>query len=301
VKRASDTYVHSGAGGTKCHKICAYEHCPSPLHSKKWRMVTTGTSAGGRDWEPLVGKTLCDSCYSTYRKHGTFVRSIRTNEGWSRSGTPCAHFRRVREKARDTGRSGGAWRPRLPEIVTHTIPSPTPHPARRPPPPRALTATGAGSKAVVARNGDTRRAGAGADGARERTGNKDQSKTVSPRVPRSPKRPRAFIDDANAAPSKRPGRKAALKSRLWWRPSKPGAPAELGEHELLDAVAILTSLQNSLPCHDVGDGDDADAEAQVCGLILGERHGVRGAFCRVPLPLYCKGSVCGRGAATSSW
>jgi hypothetical protein len=67
--------------------MCAYELCPSPLHSKKWRVVTAGTCAGGRDWEPLVGQTLCDSCYSTYRKHGTFVRSVRTNEGWSRTGT----------------------------------------------------------------------------------------------------------------------------------------------------------------------------------------------------------------------
>ena len=81
-----------GAGG--CAKIpklppkrCAYEMCPSPLLSKKWRIVTSDTSAGGHQrWEPLVGQTLCDSCYSTYRKHGTFIRSIRTNDGWSRTG-----------------------------------------------------------------------------------------------------------------------------------------------------------------------------------------------------------------------
>lgn len=70
--------------GVKGQKMCCYQHCPSPLHSKKWRVVTPGTSAGGRDWEPLVDQTLCDSCYSTYRKHGTFVRSVRTNEGWFR-------------------------------------------------------------------------------------------------------------------------------------------------------------------------------------------------------------------------
>ena len=70
--------------GIKGQKMCCYQLCPSPLHSKKWRIVTPGTSAGGRDWEPLVGQTLCDSCYSTYRKHGTFVRSVRTNEGWFR-------------------------------------------------------------------------------------------------------------------------------------------------------------------------------------------------------------------------
>ena len=32
-----------------------------------------------------MGQTLCDSCYSTYRKHGTFVRSVRTNDGWLRA------------------------------------------------------------------------------------------------------------------------------------------------------------------------------------------------------------------------
>jgi len=72
------------APGFKGQKMCCYTQCPSPLHSKKWRVVTKGTSAGARDWAPLVGQTLCDSCYSTFRKHGTFIRSVRTNEGWFR-------------------------------------------------------------------------------------------------------------------------------------------------------------------------------------------------------------------------
>eukprot|EP00960_Hanusia_phi_P048412 758931-Hanusia_phi.AAC.8 len=71
-------------GVSKVQKVCAYEFCPSPLHSNKWRLVTPDTTAGGRDWHPLLGMTLCDSCYSTYRKHGTFIRSVRTAEGWAR-------------------------------------------------------------------------------------------------------------------------------------------------------------------------------------------------------------------------
>ena len=71
-------------GVSKLQKVCAYEFCPSPLHSNKWRLVTPDTTAGGRDWQPLLGMTLCDSCYSTYRKHGTFIRSVRTAEGWAR-------------------------------------------------------------------------------------------------------------------------------------------------------------------------------------------------------------------------
>ena len=73
----------SAAG--KPQNMCMYELCPSPMHSNKWRTVTSTTGAGGRDWSALCGKTLCDSCYSTYRKHGTFVRSVRTDEGWVRS------------------------------------------------------------------------------------------------------------------------------------------------------------------------------------------------------------------------
>lgn len=68
----------------KQHKVCFYEQCPSPLQSNKWRIVTAGTTAGSRAWGELVGKTLCDSCYSTFRKHGTLVRSVRTPEGWAR-------------------------------------------------------------------------------------------------------------------------------------------------------------------------------------------------------------------------
>ncbi|KAJ1488058.1 hypothetical protein T484DRAFT_1784529, partial [Baffinella frigidus] len=74
---------------------CAYECCPSrggpsrgsarAREKDKWRVVTPDTTAGGRDWTALAGKTLCDSCYSTFRKHGTLVRSVRTPEGWTRS------------------------------------------------------------------------------------------------------------------------------------------------------------------------------------------------------------------------
>jgi len=70
--------------GIKGQKMCCFTQCPSPMHSKKWRVVTKGTRAGARDWAPLLGQTLCDSCYSTFRKHGTFTRSVRTNKGWSR-------------------------------------------------------------------------------------------------------------------------------------------------------------------------------------------------------------------------
>ncbi len=76
--------VAAKAASCKPQRMCMYEHCPSPMHSSKWRVVTATTVAGGRDWQTLFGMTLCDSCYSTYRKHGTFIRSVRTTEGWAR-------------------------------------------------------------------------------------------------------------------------------------------------------------------------------------------------------------------------
>ena len=66
---------------------CCYQHCPSPLRSTwnrrkqtwTWRVITPNTSAGGHDWGPLVGQTLCNACYSTYCHSGTLVRALPTN------------------------------------------------------------------------------------------------------------------------------------------------------------------------------------------------------------------------------
>lgn len=82
AKQVRKTVVKSA--NCKPQRTCLYEHCPSPMHSSKWRVVTATTVAGNRDWQSLFGMTLCDSCYSTYRKHGTFIRSVRTAEGWAR-------------------------------------------------------------------------------------------------------------------------------------------------------------------------------------------------------------------------
>jgi len=81
----------TGRGGAgKPQMQCAYESCPRPPNAKstKWRLVTPGTTAGGRDWSAYTGTTLCDGCYSTFRKHGTFSRSVRTGPGSSSMWVP---------------------------------------------------------------------------------------------------------------------------------------------------------------------------------------------------------------------
>jgi len=42
--------VQASSLGHKMCKMCANGLCPSPMRSKKWRVVTAGTSAGARDW-----------------------------------------------------------------------------------------------------------------------------------------------------------------------------------------------------------------------------------------------------------
>lgn len=106
--KSTSTKASSGAMAGKQHRVCFYEQCPSPLQSNKWRIVTCGTTAGGRAWGSLVGKTLCDSCYSTFRKHGTLVRSVRTPEGWARLDGDGTVYRPNNPK--------GAGRKRLPHL-----------------------------------------------------------------------------------------------------------------------------------------------------------------------------------------
>lgn len=192
------------SSGCKGQKVCAYEMCPSPLHSKKWRIVTSGTSAGGRDWEPLVGQTLCDSCYSTYRKHGTFVRSVRTGEGWSRSG------------------NGEAESVSVKSMSSHV-------------------------EALVCEKAEKPR------------------KVPQQRTQRATKRPRwGEADDTSKGEDSRPkrqNRKAAVKSG-WWRRSSGSAEVE---SELLDAVAILRSLQHSPPCPSMYDNaPEQGMEEEAC-------------------------------------
>ena len=188
-------HLHPTPAAYKGHKVCAYELCPSPMHSSKWRIVTEGTSAGGRDWDALVGKTLCDSCYSTFRKHGTFARSIRTNDGWSRS-----------VQAGTIGK-----RPALATGPLHEAkskPSPKPTMSRSQPSPK-----------------------------------RPRTQSAAPKLP-------AVASAATSGTSNGalPKRKAAMKAAGSWRVAggdKGGAVDRQVEAELLDAVAILRSMQRS--------------------------------------------------------
>lgn len=173
--------------GRKGQKVCEYEMCESPMHSKKWRIVTSGTSAGGRDWKPLLGKTLCDSCYTTYRKHGTFVRSIRINGGWSR-----CYTRTCNDEVESVG----------------------------------IKPVSALAEAVVLEKA------------------KNAKKVPLPRTQRAIKRPRCWGEVTDKFEKEQ-----MLKSEDCKTAFKVGGSgwAE-DERELLEAVAILNSLQNSPPC-----------------------------------------------------
>ena len=166
------------------------------MHSKKWRVVTEGTSAGGRDWDALVGKTLCDSCYSTFRKHGTFVRSIRTNDGWSRSV------------------QAGTIGVKRPAVATEPV-----HEAKIKPSPKPTTCRSQPSP------------------------KRPRTQSAAPKLP-------AVASAASSGTSNGalPKRKAAMRAAGSWRVAggdKSGAVDRQVEAELLDAVAILRSMQRS--------------------------------------------------------
>ena len=53
---------------------CHYKKCPTAIR-KRFVKITSATSARGRDWQALVGMTLCNPCYCWYGSHGTLERS----------------------------------------------------------------------------------------------------------------------------------------------------------------------------------------------------------------------------------
>lgn len=46
----------------------------------KIRKITKYTNAGKKNWTSLIGKQLCDSCYTCYRKNGNFIRKYNTKK-----------------------------------------------------------------------------------------------------------------------------------------------------------------------------------------------------------------------------
>lgn len=50
---------------------CGYDRCVKPDMSSYFYNVEAKTDSGGKDWAPVAGMTLCQSCYSRYRAYGT--------------------------------------------------------------------------------------------------------------------------------------------------------------------------------------------------------------------------------------
>ena len=61
-------------------KLCEVDLCPLQQPAKRWHTITDKTVAGGRDWTRYIGITICDACFSFFRRNGTFDRSFRKPE-----------------------------------------------------------------------------------------------------------------------------------------------------------------------------------------------------------------------------
>tara|TARA_Y100000389_G_scaffold203591_1_gene252519 strand:- start:1277 stop:1588 length:312 start_codon:yes stop_codon:yes gene_type:complete len=54
------------------------DYCNITRYNVKIRKITKYTNAGKKNWTSLIGKQLCDSCYTCYRKNGSFKRKYHT-------------------------------------------------------------------------------------------------------------------------------------------------------------------------------------------------------------------------------
>jgi hypothetical protein len=96
---------------------CDYDKCPDPTSSSHRYKISSGSQAGGQDWQQLAGQVLCQACYSHYSRHGTLTRkSIYCQPGEARcdyenctSTSICAKAHTIRSDCQAGGRDWSAW------------------------------------------------------------------------------------------------------------------------------------------------------------------------------------------------
>jgi hypothetical protein len=52
-------------------KRCSFEGCGRPDQSSNFYLIKEGKDAGGKDWSPVYGQTLCHTCYRRFLKTGS--------------------------------------------------------------------------------------------------------------------------------------------------------------------------------------------------------------------------------------
>ena len=72
IGRMSVSKSTSATAGT-----CTYIKCQRPAGSSQIFTIEKSTSAGGHDWTPLIGQSLCTACFYRYKRRGTLEKSVR--------------------------------------------------------------------------------------------------------------------------------------------------------------------------------------------------------------------------------
>jgi hypothetical protein len=58
--------------------LCSYEGCKRAIHhARDSYHILAATRAGGKNWGPLVGQTLCKACYTCFSRSGSLERRDR--------------------------------------------------------------------------------------------------------------------------------------------------------------------------------------------------------------------------------
>jgi hypothetical protein len=77
-------YTHYSQNGTlerkhiritnEDERKCSYEKCQNPMANQRFHKIERHCRAGSQDWTGLIGKILCKTCYTHFRKTGSLER-----------------------------------------------------------------------------------------------------------------------------------------------------------------------------------------------------------------------------------
>jgi uncharacterized protein (DUF983 family) len=99
-----------GAGDSHAGSSCA--NCGRQKLTRGLFKVKEHCSAGGRDWEPYVGKSFCCSCFQLYMAHGRFKKkqvALRGDAACAKCKKASKKYRHVRHGSEADLRNGKAY------------------------------------------------------------------------------------------------------------------------------------------------------------------------------------------------
>jgi hypothetical protein len=86
-------------------KKCFYDKCQNPTANQRFHKIDRNCHAGNQDWKNLVGRILCKTCYTHFRKTGSLERKRVGREG-DEGNNASKVLERSAKKAKTSNESG---------------------------------------------------------------------------------------------------------------------------------------------------------------------------------------------------